>query len=86
MDDGELLEIIFKRLTDFTNDPNSDLRFWTNGEDILCETEEDCETVADFIRCLFKDIDVHTGYYDPEEDRRNGEVDCCTGYYYIDFD
>ena len=27
-----------------------------------------------------------TGYFDPEEDRRNDEVNECTGYYYVTCD
>lgn len=27
---------------------------------------------------------LSTGYFDPEEDKRSGEVDSLTGYYYVD--
>ena len=27
--------------------------------------------------------EVNTGYYDPEEDKRNNEVDKFTGWYYV---
>lgn len=63
--------------------------FWSDGTEILCPTEEECEIVADFLRDAlneYGDIDVHTGYYDPFEDAKSGEQDDHTGFYYIDFD
>lgn len=63
--------------------------FWTDGTEILCPTETECEIVADFLRDIlneYEDIDVHTGYYDPFEDAKSGEQDDHTGFYYIDFD
>lgn len=57
-------------------------KFWTDGNEILCKSEEDANIVADFLNDLgFEDI--RTGYYDPEEDKRNNECDENTGYYYI---
>lgn len=70
-------------------DTSDDPGYWTNGAEILCPTETECEIVADFLEDLFKEygeIKMHTGYYDPDEDRRSGEMDDNTGFYYIDFD
>lgn len=70
-------------------DTSDDPGYWTNGAEILCPTETECEIVADFLEDLFKgygEIKIHTGYYDPDEDRRSGEMDDNTGFYYIDFD
>ena len=54
---------------------------YDDGE-ILCKTEQQAEGVADFLEDLgFQN--VTTGYYDPEEDKRNNEVDDRTGWYYI---
>ena len=61
--------------------------FWTNGDEILCPTEMECEIVADFLEDVFSEWDgykMKTGYYDPFEDARNGEIDDNTGFYYID--
>ena len=72
-----------------SNDPNDDPGFWTNGTDILCPSEVECEAVADFIEDVLREestMTVHTGYYDPNEDDRSGERDRCTGFHYIDFD
>ncbi len=53
--------------------------------EILCKTETQAEGIADFLEDLgFEDI--RTGYYDPEEDKRNGEVDEYTGLYYVNWD
>lgn len=30
-----------------------------------------------------EEILINTGYYDPEEDKRNGEEDRYTGWYYV---
>ncbi len=68
---------------------NDDPGFWTNGTDILCPSEVECEAVADFIEDVLREestMTVHTGYYDPDEDDRSGERDHCTGFHYIDFD
>ncbi len=60
------------------------IRFAGENE-LLCKTKEQAQGIADF----FEDLgfsDVSTGYYDPEEDKRNGEVDEYTGYYYVNWD
>ena len=56
--------------------------YWTNGDLILCDTEEKAGFVQEFILAL-GGLDVPTGYYDTEEDEENGEVDDCTGWYYV---
>ncbi len=64
-------------------------RFWTDGEEILCLEEEDCESVANLLEDVLDQhstMVVKTGYYDPEEDARNGETNDHTGFYYIDFE
>ena len=33
-----------------------------------------------------EEILINTGYYDPEEDKRNGEEDRYTGWYYVNVD
>lgn len=59
--------------------------FWTDGEEILCRTETQVESVADFLEDMGFDY-VQTGYYNPEEDKRNNEIDDHTGYWYISID
>lgn len=73
------------RSFDTADDPG----FWTNGNEILCPTELECEILADFLEDVLREVSittVKTGYYDPYEDARNGEQDDNTGFYYIDFE
>lgn len=56
---------------------------WSNGSIILCRSEDAANAVADLIDALHIG-EATTGFYDPEEDERNGEVDACTGFYYVD--
>ncbi len=62
--------------------PSASSSIWTNGEAILCSTEDAANALADLIDAL-NIGDAVTGYYDPEEDQRNNEVDSCTGFYYV---
>lgn len=66
-----------------------DMCFWTDGSEILCQSKAACENLATFLDkllCRLSSIAIHTGYYDPEEDVRNDEVDKRTGFYYIEFE
>lgn len=60
---------------------------WSAGDEILCKTESAANTIADMLELLYRsqgeDIYVNTGYYDPVEDERNGEVDKFTGWWYV---
>ena len=55
------------------------------GYEILCDTEARANGVADFLEALGFSY-VRTGYYDPDEDERNGEIDEYTGWWYVDWD
>lgn len=75
--------VIADRLRDY-----SEGDVWCNyGDEIMCRTQSAADAIADLIESLYRsqgeDIVVNTGYYDPEEDRRNGEEDRCTGWWYI---
>ena len=73
-----ILESICKLL------PHSpDYRIWSDGTEILCETEQLAESIADLFDALYAYPTVNTGYYDPEEDERNDEVTDSTGFYYV---
>lgn len=56
---------------------------WSNGCDIMCETEAIANTIADFLESMGVSDVATTGYFDPDEDRRCNEVNECTGYYYV---
>lgn len=53
--------------------------------EIVCKHEYQAEGIADLLEDMGFEY-VRTGYYDPEEDKLNGEIDEYTGYYYVDWD
>lgn len=64
------------------NEPLENCEYWAAGDTIMCASENSCNALADVFDALGGD--ACTGYYDPVEDERNGEVDKCTGYWYVD--
>lgn len=85
----ELFRLIIEMLPEQPRsfDTSDDPGFWTNGSEILCPSETGCNIVASFLEDIIGSdttITVHTGYYDPDEDRRNNECDDNTGFYRID--
>lgn len=73
-----------------TEPPVPELRnecpLWTNGVEIMCASEWLAETIADALERISGEKVAHTGYYDPEEDKRDNCVDRNTGWWYVDFD
>lgn len=65
------------------NKPGSKVWYPPDDDEILCEDELVAEGIADLFDALYGEPTVNTGYYDPEEDKRNGEVNDRTGYYYV---
>lgn len=64
--------------------PHDEAWIWAYDDDeILCDTGQTAETIADLIDAMYGCETANTGYYDPEEDERNGETDRRTGYYYV---
>lgn len=51
------------------------------GDEILSQDEAALNHLADAFELM--DVAVVTGYYDPEDDERNDEVDALTGYHYL---
>ena len=68
----------------------SDGQIWSSGSEILCRTESAVNTLADMLETLYRtqgeDVNINTGYYDPEEDKKNGEEDSDTGWWYINIE
>lgn len=54
---------------------------WYDGDQFLCRTEAQADGVADWMD-IIAGVETATGYYDPEEDERNGETNRYTGWYY----
>lgn len=61
----------------------SEGEIWSVGDELLCRTESAANALADLLERLYrtddKEVITWTGYYDPEEDKRNGEEDRFTG-------
>lgn len=76
----------FEKITESLRD-YSEGEIWSSGDEILCKTESAAEAVADMLEMLYaaqgEDISVCTGYYDPIEDERNGELDRLSGWWYV---
>ena len=64
--------------------PNTPGRIWSeDGDEILTENKQLAESIADLFDAIYGEQTVNTGYYDPEEDGRDGETDERTGYWYV---
>lgn len=74
--------LISERLRDY-----SDGEIWSDGDEILCRTEDVANAFADMLEQMYQssgdEVVVNTGYYNPEEDKRNGEEDRYTGWWYV---
>lgn len=82
----DYMELFREALPDY-----SEGNIWCDGGmEILCKTESAAQAVADLLELLYRkdgeEILINTGYYDPEEDKRNGEEDRYTGWYYVNVD
>lgn len=80
------VEMIVGALPDY-----SDGIIWSDGgTEILVKTESAANTIAVLIILLYRlqgeEVLVNTGYYDPEEDKRNNEEDRYTGWWYVNID
>jgi len=61
---------------------------WSIGNEILCKTKSAADAIVDMLETMYRvkkmeDVQVYSGYYDPVEDKRNGEEDWCTGWWYV---
>lgn len=83
---GNAFDEVVSRLPYVAPGTESKYDVWTDGDKILCRTEALQDTVANMLDWITGENEAHTGYYDPEEDERNGEVDNHTGWYYVDYD
>lgn len=76
----------FSEIADRVRD-YSDGDVWSSGDEILCKTECVANALADLLWQLYcsqdENVVVLTGFYDPEEDKRNGEEDKFTGWWYV---
>lgn len=85
-DGGDSIEHFDKIYDALKHYPTENYR--ASGGEILAKTEQACNDLADLIESLYmeqgEEVLITTGYYDPAEDEKSGEVDSVTGWYYID--
>lgn len=59
-------------------------RIWSNGEEILCETMELAEHIADLVDAMYGGRTAVTGYYEDEYIDDGGSEDTNeNGFYYV---
>lgn len=70
-------------------DTSDDPGFWTDGKEILCPSEAECEVVAEFLKDVISEygnMPILTGRYNSFEEAASGEQDKKTGFNYIRFE
>lgn len=87
----EIIDKIFEMLPrePRSYDTSDNPGFWTDGDEILCPSEAECEMVAEFLKDVLSEygnMTILTGWYDPYEDAENEEQDDKTGFNYIRFE
>ena len=80
----EILPMIYDDKVDVTDEFKA-THFLVDPDrtEILSANESEVEAIANLFDQLYGEGTCNTGYYDPEEDERNGEVDAYTGLYYV---
>lgn len=81
--DGLLRELVSMLPKVGDADASNNFLASADGTEILTTEESEAEALANLFDQIYGEGTVNTGYYDPEEDKRNGEVDDYTGLYYV---
>lgn len=79
--DREIAELLGQLTSALPDEP--DYVWSKDGDEILCKDKYVADSIAYLFDAIYGDTVVNTGYYDPDEDERNGETDDRTGYYYV---
>lgn len=86
----ERINWFYRIASSLNNCPGDEIWHSPYTSEIMCKTESIANAVADMIEHLYDAQGIGvvcvTGYYDPKEDERNGDVDVHTGWYYISID
>lgn len=77
-------ESVFQRIARGLPKHPCDSHISTDGTYILCDTEERANSIADLLDAM--GWDSVTGYFDPAKDKRMGEEDRYTGWWYVSAD
>ena len=85
MENFQYAENLFATIVEAISNAEVDSpNFWTDGEKILSKDNAALNGIADMIDQLADYGICCTGYYDPEEDKRNDCIDEYTGYYWLE--
>lgn len=91
-EDSNRLYSVFENIGAMLNasKENGTTDMWFDGERILSPNKSDINWITTFFEELIDETKVDfltmTGYYNPEEDKRNNEVDNHTGNYYLEIE
>lgn len=64
------------------DEPIDGLVYWSDGTEIQADSQDAADRLADVFDDLYGCNTVVTGWYDAEQDERDGCVDKHTGWYY----
>ena len=76
-----IFDAVAQKLPDMEDSKAPDVFCTNNHDEIMSKNESAINHLADAFEAM--GLDVVTGYYDPGVDKRNGEEDALTGFYYL---
>lgn len=79
MEDVSIYDMIIKLLP---QSKKTGMKYFACDYEIITPDQQTADIIADFLEAIGVDAPT-TGFYDPEEDRRNNEVDVLTGHGYV---
>ncbi|MCI9553506.1 MAG: hypothetical protein HFE94_08240 [Acutalibacter sp.] len=79
MEDVSVYDMIIKLLP---QSKETGSKYFACDYEIITPDQQTADVIADFLEAIGVDA-LTTGFYDPEEDRRNNEIDALTGHGYV---
>lgn len=79
MEDESIYDRIVKLLP---QSKEAGIKYFACDYEIITPDQQTADVIADFLEAIGVNAPT-TGFYDPEEDRKNNEVDILTGYGYV---
>lgn len=79
MEDGSIYDRIVKLLP---QSKEAGIKYFACDYEIITPDQQTADVIADFLEAIGVNAPT-TGFYDPEEDRKNNEVNILTGYGYV---
>lgn len=76
-------ESIYNRIVNLLpQSKETGMKYFACNYEIITPDQQTADVIADFLEAIGVDAPT-TGFYDPEEDRRNNEVDTLSGHGYV---